>query len=301
MGACTLCPRMCGADRAVKRGYCGMGEEITAARAMLHFWEEPCISGTGGAGAVFFSGCVLGCAYCQNYGISAEGFGKEISRERLADIFLELQARGAECVELVNPTHFAPQIAQSLISAKRRGLELPIVYNSGGYERVETLKSLEGLINVYLPDVKYFDDETARRLSSAPRYFDTAVSAVEEMQRQTGKPVFGKARDGVSPLLLRGTLVRHLVLPGGYKDSVEIVKRLGKRFGDGILFSLMSQYTPFGRVLTDPALSKLNRRITTFEYNKVLDAVIDAGLKGYMQERSSAEEEYTPVFDLSGL
>lgn len=296
-----LCPRICGADRTVKRGYCGMGEEITAARAMLHFWEEPCISGKGGAGAVFFSGCVLGCIYCQNYDVSMLNFGKEITADRLSDIFLELRDKGAECIDLVNPTHFADKIAVSLTSAKQKGLDIPIVYNSGGYERVETLKSLEGLVDVYLPDVKYFDDDMARRLSSAPRYFDTAMTAVSEMLRQTGKPVFGKASDGVSPLLIRGTLVRHLVLPGGYKDSVEIVKRLGERFGEDILFSLMSQYTPFGKVLTDLAFSKLSRRITTFEYNKVLDAVIDAGLRGYMQERSSAKEEYTPLFDLSGL
>ena len=292
---CRLCPRECGADRAQTVGYCGMGDKLTAAKAMLHFWEEPCLSVNGGSGAVFFSGCVLRCVYCQNYGISTEKYGKEITAERLAEIFLELQAQGAENIDLVNPTHFVPQIISALRLAKERGLTLPIVYNSGGYEKVETLKMLDGLINVYLPDVKYFDDELAKKLSNAPNYFNTALTAVEEMIRQTGKPVLENGK------LLWGTMVRHLVLPNCYKDSVEIVRRLGERFGSDILFSLMSQYTPFGRVRTDPEFSKMNRRITTFEYNKVLDAVIEAGLDGYMQERSSAKEEYTPEFDLSGL
>lgn len=294
---CTLCPRMCGADRAAgERGYCGMGAELTAARAALHYWEEPCISGESGSGAVFFSGCVMRCAYCQNYGISSENNGKVITVERLAEIFLELREQGALNINLVNPTHFVPQIISALELSKARGLDIPIVYNSGGYERVETLKMMEGLVDVYLPDVKYFSEELSRSLSSAPRYFDTAMAAVEEMVRQTGAPALSE--DGI---LKRGTVVRHLVLPNCYKDSIEVIKRVGERFGGRILFSLMSQYTPFGRVKTDPALSKLNRRITTFEYRKALDAVIDAGLEGYMQEKSSAREEYTPEFDLTGL
>lgn len=292
---CRLCPRECVVDRSLKLGYCGVSDKITAAKAMLHRWEEPCISGEGGSGAVFFSGCVLRCAYCQNYSISEERRGIEITIERLAEIFLELQEQGAENINLVNPTHFVPQIIAALQLAKERGLRLPIVYNSGGYEKIETLKTLEGLIDVYLPDVKYFDNGLAQRLSNAPNYFDTAMAAVGEMIRQTGKPVLENGK------LVRGTLVRHLVLPGFYKDSIEIVKRLGEQFGNEILFSLMSQYTPFGRVKTDFELSKMNRRITTFEYNKVLDAVLEAGLDGYMQERSSAKEEYTPEFDFSGL
>lgn len=294
---CRLCPRECGADRAAGLGYCGMGDKITAAKAMLHYWEEPCISGDGGSGAVFFSGCVLRCAYCQNYEISEKRRGREITGERLAGIFLELQEQGAENIDLVNPTHFVPQIISALRLAKERGLNIPIVYNSGGYEKIETLKMLEGLVDIYLPDVKYFDDELARRLSNAPRYFDIAAAAVSEMVRQTGKPVFERS----GGKMLRGVIVRHLILPGCYKDSIEIVKRLGERFGGEILFSLMSQYTPFGRVKTEPEFSKMNRRITTFEYDKVLSAVLDAGLEGYMQERSSAKEEYTPEFDFSGL
>lgn len=296
---CELCPRRCGVDRTVSRGYCGMSAKIAAAKAMLHYWEEPCISGERGSGAVFFSGCVLKCAYCQNHDISTGHKGRELTEEHLAEIFLELEKQGALNINLVNPTHFVPGIIRAVKLAKRKGLSLPIVYNSGGYERVETLRMLDGIVDVYLPDVKYFDDGLAKMLSEAPGYFDTAMTAVAEMVRQTGKPNFAGS-DTEKPLL-RGTIVRHLVLPGRYKDSAEIVKRLGERFGDDILFSLMSQYTPFGSVKTDPRFEKFNRRITTFEYQKVLDAVYEAGLEGYTQERSSAKEEYTPEFDFSGL
>ncbi len=287
---CTLCPRMCGADRSKSAGFCGAGKDIRIARAALHHWEEPCISGSSGSGAVFFSGCVMRCIYCQNFDISDGNSGADITVERLAEIFIELQSQGAHNINLVNPTHFVAQIIEALDIAGD-DLYIPIVYNSGGYERVETLRRLEGYIDIYLPDVKYYSDEAAK-LSSAPYYFDTAMEAVAEMLRQTGKPQF----DG--ELLKKGTVVRHLVLPYLYKDSVEVIKRLGGRFGKDILFSLMSQYTPFYKAKEHP---RLNRRITTFEYNKALDAVIEAGLEGFMQERSSAKEEYTPEFDLSGV
>lgn len=293
---CELCPRRCGVDRAVKTGFCGMGEKIVAAKAMLHYWEEPCVSGNRGSGAVFFSGCVMRCAFCQNYGISSENSGRVISEERLAEIFLELQEKGAQNINLVNPTHFVPQILRALEAARRRGLSLPIVYNSGGYERVETLRTMEGAIDVYLPDVKYYGEELTRKLSSAPDYFDTAMNAIAEMIRQVGKPRFNERGEITS-----GVIVRHLVLPEHYKDSIEVIKRLGEAYREDILFSLMSQYTPFGKVRTDPSLAKMNRRITTFEYRKALDAAIDAGLEGFMQEKSSAREEYTPSFDLEGL
>ena len=293
---CELCPRMCGVDRAQKRGFCGMGDKITAAKAMLHFWEEPCVSGERGSGAVFFSGCVMKCVFCQNYDISSENVGREISEERLAEIFLELQDKGAQNINLVNPTHFVPQIINSIKIAKKQGLRLPIVYNSGGYERVETLRMLDGIVSVYLPDVKYYSEELSKTLSAAPNYFDTAMNAVAEMVRQTGKPLFDE-----NGAIKSGVIVRHLVLPNHYKDSVEIIKKLGERFGGEILFSLMSQYTPFGKVKTDPRLAKMNRRLTTFEYQKALDAVYDAGLEGFMQEKSSAKEEYTPKFDFEGL
>ena len=287
---CNLCPRQCNADRINSVGFCGMGDKIKAAKAMLHHWEEPCISGKNGSGAVFFSGCVLRCSFCQNYSISAEGEGKEISTQRLAEIFMDLKEQGAHNINLVNPTHFVPQIIAALDMVRDR-LDIPVVYNTGGYERVETLRMLEGYVDIYLPDVKYYSEEAAR-LSAAPNYFETSMEAVEEMLRQTGKPVFE------GELLKKGTIVRHLVLPNFYKDSVKIVEHLGERFGEDILFSLMSQYTPFYKAKDD---KKMNRRITTFEYNKVLDAVIAAGLVGFMQERSSAKEEYTPDFDLKGI
>ena len=293
---CELCPRMCGVDRSEARGFCGMSERITAAKAMLHSWEEPCISGERGSGAVFFSGCVMKCAFCQNYDISSENKGREMTEERLAEIFLELQESGAHNINLVNPTHFAPQILRGIELAKRQGLSLPIVYNSGGYERVETLRMFEGAVDIYLPDIKFFSEELARKLSAAPNYFDTAMSAVGEMIRQTGAPRL----DG-NGMMTSGVIVRHLVLPGQYRDSVEVIKQVGERFGGKLLFSLMSQYTPFGRVKTDPEFSDLNRRITTFEYRKALDAVIATGLDGFMQEKSSAKEEYTPSFDFEGL
>lgn len=288
---CELCPRRCGADRSIISGFCGMGEELKVARAALHHWEEPCISGTNGSGTVFFSGCVMRCVFCQNYQISAEGYGKVITIERLAEIFLQLKDQGAHNINLVNPTHYVPQIIRALDMVKDR-LGIPIVYNSGGYERVETLRMLEGYVDIYLPDIKYFSDEDAITLSAAPGYFDMAMSAVEEMLRQTGKPVF----DG--EMLRKGTIVRHLVLPSRYKDSVEVIKRVGERFGKNVLFSLMSQYTPFHRA---KEIKGLDRHITTFEYNKALDAVLAAGLEGYMQQRSSAKEEYTPDFDLTGI
>ncbi|MCI5579003.1 MAG: radical SAM protein [Oscillospiraceae bacterium] len=293
---CELCPRMCGVDRAQKRGFCGMGDKITAAKAMLHFWEEPCVSGERGSGAVFFSGCVMKCVFCQNYDISSENVGREISEERLAEIFLELQDKGAQNINLVNPTHFVPQIINSIEIAKKQGLRLPIVYNSGGYERVETLRMLDGIVSVYLPDVKYYSEELSKTLSAAPNYFDTAMNSVAEMVRQTGKPSFDE-----NGAIKSGVIVRHLVLPNHYKDSVEIIKKLGERFGGEILFSLMSQYTPFGKVKTDPRFAKMNRRLTTFEYQKALDAVYEAALEGFMQEKSSANEEYTPKFDFEGL
>lgn len=287
---------MCGVDRETARGFCGMGNKIAAAKAMLHKWEEPCISGERGSGAVFFSGCVMKCVYCQNYDISSENSGREISEERLAEIFLELQHQGAQNIDLVNPTHFVPKIITAIKLAKQQGLAIPIVYNSGGYERVETLKTLDGLVDVYLPDVKYFSDDLAKTLSSAPNYFTTAMNAISEMLRQTGKPKFGG-----NGMLERGVLVRHLVLPWQYRDSAEIITRIGERFGGEIMFSLMSQYTPFGKVKTDPRFEKYNRRITTFEYEKALQAVLAAGLDGYFQEKSSAKEEYTPKFDFEGI
>lgn len=288
---CTLCPRQCNADRGKKGGFCGAGEEVRLARASLHMWEEPCISGTNGSGTVFFSGCVMRCVFCQNYQISALGEGRGVSVQKLAEIFLRLQGEGAHNINLVNPTHYVPQIIRAL-DMVRGELSVPVVYNSGGYERAETLRTLEGYVDIYLPDIKYYSNEAAAELSGASEYFSTAMDAVEEMVRQTGKPLLENG------LLKRGTVVRHMVLPYLYKDSIEVIKRVGERFRGEILFSLMSQYTPFYKAKDIP---RMNRRITTFEYQKALDAVIEAGLEGYTQQRSSAREEYTPNFDLTGI
>lgn len=273
-------------------GFCGMGRTVRLARAALHHWEEPCISGENGSGAVFFSGCVMRCVFCQNYEISAGGKGRDISTERLSEIFLELQQQGAHNINLVNPTHYVPEIIKALDMAKGK-LKIPVVYNSGGYERVETLRALSGYVDIYLPDIKYFSDETAQELSSAPHYFETAMAAAEEMLRQTGKPMADE-----NGLLKKGVIIRHLVLPYHYHDSVEVIRRVGEKFGKAVLFSLMSQYTPFYKAKDIP---RLNRRITTFEYQKALNAVYEAQLEGFMQERSSAKEEYTPDFDMTGI
>ena len=286
---CTLCPRRCGVDRtAGQLGFCRMPDQIHAARAALHYWEEPVISGSYGSGAVFFSGCTLRCAFCQNGVISQENFGKPLSPAGLRAVFERLIDEGCQNINLVTPTHFLPSILPALTPK----LPVPVVYNCGGYESVETLRQLEGLVDIYLPDVKYYSDELAVELSQAPHYFETAMNAVAEMVRQTGSPAFS------GDMLKKGVIVRHLVLPYHYRDSVEVIKRVGERFGKHVLFSLMSQYTPFWKAKDIP---QLNRRITTFEYRKALDAVYEAGLEGFMQERSSAREEYTPDFDLSGI
>ena len=286
---CTLCPRRCGVDRtAGQLGFCRMPDQIHAARAALHYWEEPVISGSYGSGTVFFSGCTLRCAFCQNGVISQENFGKPLSPAGLRAVFERLIDEGCQNINLVTPTHFLPSILPALTPK----LPVPVVYNCGGYESVETLRQLEGLVDIYLPDVKYYSDELAVELSQAPHYFETAMNAVAEMVRQIGSPAFS------GDMLKKGVIVRHLVLPYHYRDSVEVIKRVGERFGKHVLFSLMSQYTPFWKAKDIP---QLNRRITTFEYRKALDAVYEAGLDGFMQERSSAREEYTPDFDLSGI
>ncbi len=291
--SCRLCPRKCGADRTKGKGFCGGRLEIKAAKAYLHMWEEPCISGTNGSGTVFFSGCGLKCVFCQNYKISAENFGREISGERLGEIFLELQEKGAHNINLVSPTHYVPQIISVLDRVKPQ-LKIPVVYNSGGYELTETLKMLEGYVDIYLPDFKYYDNALAAKYSSAPDYFERACAAVEEMLRQVGK-----ARLGENGLLEKGVVIRHLTLPNCRHDSVRVLETIAERFGtEDILLSLMSQYTPFYRSYE---FKELSRRISTFEYNFVADKAAEMGFKGYMQEKSSAKEEYTPEFDLVGV
>lgn len=292
---CVLCPRRCHADRlAGQTGYCGQTQTIRAARAALHFWEEPCISGTAGSGTVFFSGCSLRCVFCQNHKIAQGCAGQAVSVERLADIFLELQQKGAHNINLVTPTHFIPQIIQALAVSREKGLSVPIVYNTGGYEEPKTLRLLEGLVDIYLPDLKYFSPELSMRFSHAPDYFAKASAAIAEMGRQVGAPVF--ADNG---LMLRGMIVRHLVLPGQTKDSKKILRFLHETYGDDIYVSIMNQYTPLPHVAEYP---ELNRRVTPKEYDRVLVFAERIGIRnGFRQEGAAAEESFIPAFDGEGL
>lgn len=290
---CRLCPRNCGADRTTGIGFCGGGVMARVAKAYLHMWEEPCISGKNGSGTVFFSGCSLKCVFCQNYKISAENFGREVTSQRLGEIFLEQQDRGAHNINLVSPTHYVPQIINALDSVKDR-LRIPVVYNSGGYEKTETLKMLDGYVDIYLPDFKYYDNSIAEKYSAAPDYFETVTSAIDEMFRQVGKYNIGE--DG---LMRKGMIIRHLTLPTHRFDSVKVLEEIKRRYGtENVLLSLMSQYTPF---YESSRYKELTRRISTFEYSFVADKAAELGFDGFMQEKSSAKEEYTPDFDLSGV
>ncbi len=287
---CSLCPRQCRVDRAVTAGYCGMPEELYVARAALHFWEEPCISGSRGSGAVFFAGCNLKCVYCQNYEISALRYGKAITEDRLSDIFMRLQDEGAHNINLVTPTHYLHKIIPALKKAK---LKIPVVYNTGGYESIGSLQRLEGLIDIYLPDFKYFSSEIAGAFSDAPDYPDVVKAAINEMVRQTGKPVFDE-----EGMLKRGTVVRHLILPGHYRDSIEIMKWLAGNHREDILISVMRQFTPNKR--TD--IKELNRILTTYEYEAVLNVLIELGMENvYIQEKGSEGKDFIPAFDLTGV
>lgn len=294
MTDCRLCPRNCKVNRKERTGFCGEKDGIRCARAALHHWEEPCISGTRGSGAVFFSGCSLKCCYCQNYQISQEGLGKEISPEKLARIFLDLQEQGAHNINLVTGTHFLPGILTALDLARPK-LSIPVVYNCGGYEKPEVIRLLDGYVDIYLPDLKYFDPELSARYSGARDYFAQASQAVSAMISQTGSPVFDE--DGI---MQKGVIIRHMVLPGSRKDSISILNWIREHLPEeGFLLSLLSQYTPFYKSCEYP---QINRRLTTYEYDKVLEEAISLGLtKGFMQEKSSAKEEYTPPFDLEGL
>ena len=295
---CRLCPRACGADRFSGTGFCGAGAHVKAAKAMIHLWEEPVLCTNGGAGAVFFSGCTMRCVYCQNHKISAGGFGREVSARTLADIFLELEAQGAQNIDLVTPSHYLPDVVNA-ISLVRERIGIPFVYNCGGYESKETLRMLDGLIDIYLPDVKYFDNAAAIRYSAAPHYFETACTALEEMLHQSGRPVFA---DEQRTHMVRGVIVRHMVLPGLRADSIALLRALAARFDvDSFLISLLWQYAPCYLAADDPAYSEISRRVTSFEYNSVVEEALSLGMNGFMQEKSSAAAEYTPVFDLQGI
>lgn len=287
---CLQCPRKCGIDRSTgELGYCGVPWDFRVARASLHQWEEPPISGTRGSGTVFFSGCNLRCVFCQNREISHETPGKTIDADGLTDVMLRLRDAGAHNINLVTPTPYAWQLAEVLERIKPT-LGIPVVYNCGGYESVDTLRRLDGLVDIYLPDFKYYDGECASRYSGAADYHAVATDTLAEMLRQTGEPTFDA--DG---LMKRGTIVRHLVLPGNRRDSICLLRDLSQRFGvDAFLLSLMSQYTPqFAKACS---FSELHRPVTTFEYNAVRDEAERLGFEGYFQSRSSATADYTPDF-----
>ena len=298
MKNCRLCPRECGADRTRGRaGRCGVGSGILIARAALHFWEEPCISGNAGSGAVFFTGCSLGCIYCQNAPISGVGhemLGREVTITQLGDIFLRLQDKQhASNINLVTASHYIPQTAAALLYAKRKGLRIPVVYNSSGYEKADSLRMLEGLVDVYLPDFKYIDPELAFQYSRARDYPDRVREALAEMFRQTGPVRFS---DG---MVTRGVIVRHLLLPGHVKDAKAIVKELHDTYADAVCISLMNQYTPMEALRNDPLLG---RKVTAREYRRLIDYAIETGVEnGFIQEGATAEESFIPAWNEEGV
>lgn len=295
---CDLCPRKCLVDRKKgEKGICGQTENLKVARAALHFWEEPCISGDAGSGAVFFSGCPLHCVFCQNENIANGTVGKDISLERLVDIFLELQEKKANNINLVTPGHFVPQIVKALDQARKEGLTLPVVYNTSSYETVDTIRMLDGYVDIYLPDFKYMSPVLSKKYSHAPDYAQVAKAAIAEMVRQTGKAVFVNGDE--DNLILKGTIVRHLTLPGCMEDSMQILKYLHETYGDTIYISIMNQFTPLSNLEKYP---ELNRKITDEEYETLVDYAIEIGIEnGFIQEGDTAEESFIPAFDCEGV
>lgn len=313
--ACNLCPRYCKVDRENgERGFCGESAGVKVARAALHMWEEPCISGKNGSGAVFFCGCALHCVFCQNKAIANGTVGKEISVERLSEIFLELQEKKANNINLVTAGQFAPQVVMALQKAKAQGLKIPVVYNTSSYETVDTIKSLEGLVDIYLPDLKYAGSGLSKKYSHAADYFVTAQEALKEMVRQTGAPEFAVAGEEKhifageynercdeekEILLKKGVIVRHLLLPGCMEDSKKVIAYLLRTYGDEIYISIMNQFTPL------PGLEKypeLNRKVTEAEYEEVIDFALEHGIENaFIQEGGAAEESFIPAFDLEGI
>lgn len=291
---CRLCPRKCGVNRYERKGYCGMTADISAAKAFLHQWEEPCISYKNGAGTIFFSGCNMHCVFCQNNTISNDYFGKAITNDRLAEILLELQEQGADNIDLVTPTHFVPDIIAALDKIKHK-LRIPVVYNTGGYELPETIEMLRGYVDIYLPDIKYFSPEVSMRYSHAEDYFECASQAVLVMIKQTGNLTYNDEGG-----LVKGTVIRHLVLPKQRHDSMKIMDWIAENTSpDEVLVSIMNQYTPFEHIPEE--YSELRRRVTKMEYNSVVGHAAELGLNGFTQQKSSASDKYVPLFDLTGI
>ena len=292
---CELCPRRCGANRlAGKNGFCGGGKEVKVARAALHFWEEPCISGEEGSGTVFFSGCTMRCVFCQNREISRGEAGKLISTERLAEIFLELQKKGANNINLVTPMHYAPQITAALDIARKNGLQLPIVWNTGGWELPESVEAVKNYSDIWLTDIKYFDNSLAEKFSNAKNYFENASASLKKMLEQTGEPVFDD--DG---MMKKGIIVRHLVLPGHTDDSKKVLRWLWENFGDKIWISIMNQYTP---LCSEEKFPELSRKVTDEEYDEVVDFAVSLGIENaFVQDGEAVSESFIPPFDLEGV
>ncbi len=290
---CCLCPRKCGVNRYVQNGYCGANNKLKIAHYSLHMWEEPVISGTTGSGTIFFSNCNMKCMYCQNKKISLDGYGKYTSLKRLEEIMLELQDKKANNINLVTPTHYVPQIAKVLHKIKGKSLNIPVVYNTSSYENVGTIIMMNNLVDIYLADLKYFDDELALKYSFCKDYFETATMAIDEMYRQVGSLAFND--DGI---LQRGLIVRVLILPGHVDDAKNIVKYLYKTFGDSIIISIMNQFTPVNKCKYD----NLNRKVTDKEYNEVIDYAVELGVtNAFVQEEDTAEESFIPDFNKNNI
>ena len=290
--SCELCGFRCKVNRNEKYGVCKCGVLPKLALVSKHMWEEPCISGENGSGTIFFSGCNFSCVFCQNYKISQENFGKEITIERLAEIFLEQQSRGVNNINLVSPTPYVKVIIEALKIAKRKGLNIPIIYNTNGYDTVETIKLLEGYVDVYLPDLKYFDEAVAKKYSKCNNYFEIASKAILEMYKQVGNPVFDE-----KGIITRGLIIRHLVLPGNIMQTKKVLEWIKKELPKDIYISIMAQYFPTYKAKEDDTI---NRKITSNEYERVID-MLDYFENGYIQELGEHEEEYVPNFDLSNI
>lgn len=293
---CELCPHRCGADRETKLGRCNSLSDITIARAALHMWEEPPISGERGSGTIFFSGCPLSCVYCQNMEISRGRVGRRISRERLSEIMLELEAKGAHNINLVTPTHYVSHIIPTVEKARTHGLSLPIVYNTSGYERVETIDALSGTVDIYLTDFRYITPELAKKYSGADDYPEVALRATERMIKTVGSPIFDD--DGI---VKKGVIVRQLILPGYTEEAMRITDLLYSNFGDDIYVSLMNQYTPT-ESLDREKYPELARALTQDEYDEVVDHAVDVGVtQGFIQDGETAKESFIPAFDFEGV
>lgn len=292
---CNLCPRNCNVNRLNGEfGFCRSGSNIKVARAHLHHWEEPCVSGNNGSGTVFFSNCNLKCVFCQNHLISQENLGKEITTERLAKIFIELQENNAHNINLVTPTHYVPQIIDAITLAKKNGLHLPILYNTNSYENIETIRALEGYIDVFLPDLKYFSDKYALKYSNAKNYFEIASKAINEMVKIAGSPKFD-----ANGMIIKGVIVRHMMLPGLLFDSKKIIDFLYNTFGNDIFISIMNQYTPLYKSYEYP---EINKSLTSKLYDSLIDYAVTLGVtQGFMQGDGSSSESFVPDFDLSGI